>query len=120
MKIEGCLLKYDTPNINGKIFNKDCEKNKGRDYLYPIMLGYDDDYNGIIGCVNKVFYKEDGIYFEGDINNTMSPFVEHLYPGFYANNVVCDNNTVKEMTLRSVNLQRDCPMPGCEIRKVEE
>ena len=91
MKIEGCLLKYDTPNINGKIFNKDCEKNKGRDYLYPIMLGYDDDYNGIIGCVNKVFYKEDGIYFEGDINNTMSPFVEHLYPGFYANNVVCDN-----------------------------
>ena len=121
-KIEGYILKPDTFNRNGYAYAKDCKISYPE--KVPITLGFEPDRREQIVGEGKLIEKEDGVYIEGEITDTIfnNELLTHM--GLYATNVNKDENgVVKEMTIREVGLLTEiqASMPECKIeRKVEE
>lgn len=119
-KIEGYIFKPDILNINGHVYAKDCKISYPE--KVPITLGFDYNKPGKIIGNGKITEKEDGIYIEGEIIDSIFNNESLTHMGLYATNVNKDENgVVKEMTIRSVALlpEYEASMPECKIERKE-
>lgn len=114
-KIEGYIFKTGSTNKNGHVYSKECKINFAE--KIPIALGFDFGIPGKIVGNGSIVQKEDELYIEGEIIDSVfeNDFITHM--GLYATNVKMKDDVITEMNIRAVALlqEYEAAMPECII-----
>lgn len=118
-EIEGYILKTGSISENGHMYSKDCEINFPENI--PIVLGLDFNKPGEIVGNAKVIKKDDGVYIEGNIIDSVFENDSLTHMGLYATNVEKEDNIVTKMNIQDVAVlpEHEAAMPECKIIKKE-
>lgn len=123
--IEGCLIKYNVPTVNGNYFSPEAFKDV-TGTMVPISTSYifDKSESKIVGY-SKLENREDGVYYKATLNDEkatddMIDLVKNhnYFLGIYANQIKRDSENMKcivDGKIRAMAFTPKCDDSACVL-----